>query len=132
MSTLTLATSVSRNNILALSTTTVQTLSEKKEALTQRVEALRAELQALRTAHATTITSFQAEQKKWNSGVENLKGKNFWLQVENNELTRKVILYQRAENTHICPAGRFKGILNASRATYREQGKPLEWFWHLI
>ncbi|MBX9743985.1 MAG: hypothetical protein K2X08_02100 [Chlamydiales bacterium] len=44
----------SAKSVVLAGVSTMQTLSETKEALTQRVDALRAELQALRTAHATT------------------------------------------------------------------------------
>ncbi|MDP1609375.1 MAG: hypothetical protein Q8L98_08710 [Chlamydiales bacterium] len=133
MSTLTIATSI-RDNSLALSMSTVQVLSETKEALTQRVDALRAELQALHIAHQTTIASLQAEQNTCDLSITDQQAKNGALQIQNNELRGKVTRYQTALIAHQCPNPKgFVGAgLNADRAQCRQQGQPTEKFLELL
>ncbi|MBX9743983.1 MAG: hypothetical protein K2X08_02090 [Chlamydiales bacterium] len=133
MSTLTIATSVSRNNTLALSTSAMQTLSKTKEALTQRVDALRAELQALPKAHATTMASLQAEQKKLDLSITDQQAKNAALRTINNDLRGKLTLYQRTLNAHRCsphPLDHF--FLEKNRIFSRARGDSIETFLYYL
>lgn len=117
-----------------LSTSTVQALSEKKEALTQKVDALRAELQALNRAHATTIASFQVEKKKLNVGLLDQRKKNAALERQNNELSKTITRYQTELTAHQCakPCLLTAMIVNGARDMCRKYGDSIEVFVRLL
>lgn len=136
MHALTIATSSSRGSSLALSTSKMQALSEKKETLIQRVDALRVELEALETAHKAKTASLQPEQKKWDLAIEHQQTQNVALQTKNNELRRKIALYQETYAAHRCPNGLVLAFcwpnVNFQRAMYRQGGSSIEVFLHLL